>query len=418
MYFILKFVKRVYCEKIEKAWRWFSPTSYLQKKDNDLNEGGDSRWFHNRIVVFIVVLAHKCFLSSFLSFLIILIDIVIRTRFKDAISSWHNYVVFLQAVFFLFVFVHKLVTAWLKSGKCSLLADYKALTTDVIKFVVTLLMSAINLVVVYIVTIRFVYPKLVDRGLLGDSFGTLNSLLSTGALIGAWITIWLQHRQIVEDKRQCLKNEQKENALRKQEILTRRRAVCPVVVASSLEGFVKVFMWLPKNNEEADVLLGFDVDIDCMNCSDDVLLNVVKIVAIAEGDRILSANPSDNCTPYILGKDKFKVSIPSMFFSMSVKDLIKMLRGDLELVLSFKIVFSTSQQFSYLMQEEYKMRIDLIQSRSAIVSKLLAEIEASNRDKYLNRGQKIRLSFVRNSLKFKLRDIEGKESLMYLKGVK
>lgn len=418
MYFILKFVKQVYCEKVEKACRCFFPTSYLQKKDNDLNECGDSRRVYNRAVGFIVVLARKCLLSSFISFLIILFEIVIRTRFKDAISSWHNYVVFLQAVAFLLVFVHKLVTAWLKSGKCSLSTDYNSLTKDVITFVGVLLMSAINLVVIYIVTIRFIYPKLEDRGLLGDSFGALNSLLSTGALIGAWITIWLQHRQIVEDKRQSLKNEQKENEFRRQEILARRREACPVVVASSLEGFVKVFMWLPKSNKEADVLLGFDVDIDCMNCSDDVLLNVVKIVAIAEGDRILSANPSDNCTPYILGKDKFKVSIRSMFFSMSVKDFMNMLRGDLELVLSFKVVFSTSQQFSYFMQEEYKMKIDLIQLRSVHVRELLKEIEEPKRDKCLNRGQKIRLSFERNSLKFKLKDIEDKESLMYLKRVK
>lgn len=128
------------------------------------------------------------------------------------------------------------------------------------------------LVFAYTAIVKVAYPDITHRGAFGDTFGALNSIVSTVALIGLWLTIWLQYRQIQLDRDRSEENRRFEERKRAEDRTNARRRSWPAVVVEKLEGIVK----LSGVDRDGNATFRFVFEVGQKNCSDQVLINVVQ----------------------------------------------------------------------------------------------------------------------------------------------
>lgn len=262
-----------------------------------------------------------------------------------------DYALGLFSVAYLVFFVHKVVSAWVKSGWRRLPVNYPSLPKQMLKATGILMVVAAHFVVVYTIAIRSVYEGLNARGVFGDSFGALNSLVSTGALIGVLITLWLQYRQQSEDRKENLKRQRDQQ----KEAEMRRRERWPVLATKELLGNVL----LSGINEAGQPLFEFSVKYGVYNCSRCVVLNVANLVSVYQNkiENSVFMRRADVRT-YIESQKGCDFSINFVLPLQKNRDSIEELLSNDSVVLRVQNVFATALQFYYSIEEEYALTIE------------------------------------------------------------
>ena len=96
--------------------------------------------------------------------------------------------------------------------------------------------------------------------------------MSTVALIGLWLTVWLQYRQMREDRIRYVEDRRAEEQRRADDRLASQKRKWPAVVVSHISGFIK----LAGVDVIGDVIFDFRFVVEQTNYSDMVLINVVQ----------------------------------------------------------------------------------------------------------------------------------------------
>lgn len=308
--------------------------------------------FGSRPGTFFYVLVHKTLTYSVIAAFVVIMYVAGRMYIP---STWllrvGDYCLAAFSIAYLVFFGHKIVSSWVKSGWRRLPVNYSSLPMQMLKAAAILMVVAAHFVVVYTVSIRCIYEGLCARGQFGDSFGALNSIVSTGALIGVWITLWLQYRQQAEDRMAAIARQREEQ----KQADDRRRERWPVLVTKQLSGEVS----LSGINETGNSLFEFFVKFEVCNCSRCVVLNVSNSVTVHQG------NPDDSVfvqdapiQTYIENKTSNPYSIRFVMTFPCEGNKLEEFLNNQKAIVHIQNVFGTALQFYYSIEEEYILSIE------------------------------------------------------------
>ena len=248
------------------------------------------------------------------------------------------------------LFLRKMVKAWIKSGKKEMPQTVDDLVRNASAMIFVLLAGAVNFVVLYVVALKFMYNSLDHRGLFGDSFGVLNSLVSTGALIGLWITVWLQHRQNAEDRARAQKKDEEARMMWKEEMDAKRRLAWPVVVCERIEGTLQ----LQRIDAACNVFFKAMIKIRQRNHSELILLNQLLNVKFGKlSDNKIMIDINAQVVPFVKKNEVTDSDVTISEAAPEGKDVLEALAARQDRMLRINTIFGTAQKFYYSITQEF-----------------------------------------------------------------
>lgn len=245
-----------------------------------------------------------------------------------------------------------------KTWTDSLNEKYSTLSVTAVSAVVRLSVILITMSALfafaYTAVLKAKYAAITSRGVFGDAFGALNAIVSTASLIGLWMTVWLQHRQIQEDRRiaafERRSNEEKRNEDRRNE----RRRHWPAVVIDKLDGFVK----LVGVGEDGKASFRFVFDVCQKNCSDQVLINVVQNLQTSRdlGNEYI-VNLFTEVISYVDRDKPINAAANFLETSFGGDDTIRALSKVEKRVVHVNIYIGTVQKYYYFISQQYEVQV-------------------------------------------------------------
>ena len=255
-----------------------------------------------------------------------------------------------SAFAFLSIFGFRLIKAWFKSSSKEVRLTQEKLVYCAIGSFFILIIAALCFVVIYMFLIKLKYPDLNQRGVFGDSFGALNSIVSTVALIGLWLTVWLQFREAQEDRKRGLEHDEKERRWREEELRNQRRSFWLVLILSHVSGEIGSLSF----TKNGSLALSGQIRLGYKNISDVPLFNVAMLTHYqSAGDSKSISSAGGPIVPYI-EDDSAKEKRFDLDFVERHNYAIKLsnafIRGR-ERAIDVQIIFSTAQGFCYCLDE-------------------------------------------------------------------
>ncbi len=226
----------------------------------------------SRIVKFVDYCVSWFFWPSVIVLLSLVIFLVARVYGLRCHCWWADIVAGLLAMFALMGAVFAVTKAWSKSASVETSSPKHTPPVIATRGIFVLTVIAVLLAFVYTIVLKTKYPSLCQRGVFGDAFGALNAIVSTVALIGLWLTVWLQYRQMREDRTRYVEDRRAEEQRRADDRLAAQKRKWPAVVVSKILGFVK----LAGVDSDGNVTFKFQFEVEQTNYSDMVLINVVQ----------------------------------------------------------------------------------------------------------------------------------------------
>ena len=224
----------------------------------------------SRIVTFVNICAARLFSLACLAFVWMLLCVVVRQWIPVYLLCWVDTGCGVFAVVLLLLVVTKTVRAWADSIRVEV--NNTSPTTIILRITIILVVVALLFAYGYTVFLKLKYPSMQQRGEFGDAFGALNALASTIALFGLWLTVWLQYRQMKDDRQRYIEDRRVEEERKAADRLEINKRNWPAVVVSKISGRVRL-VGVDSNGE---AVFRFDFEVVQKNCSNQVLINVVQ----------------------------------------------------------------------------------------------------------------------------------------------
>lgn len=305
-----------------------------------------------RLSVFLALIAKRFWIPFVIALIVEITYVWARVKIPHSSRLVVDSVIGAFAVAFLMAVVFLIGKAWSDSAK----DVYRGGTVPKTVISLSLIMfSAASLVAfAYTTLLKMKYPSLEQRGLFGDAFGALNALTSTVALIGLWATVLLQYRQIKDDRRRADEDRRNEERLKNEDRAEDRRKSWPAVVISKLTGTA----CLESVKQDGVSSFKFELEIEQRNCSDQVLINVVRnLQARRDVDDTCLINLFAEVERFLEAKSVLSTKAFFHENSFAGDDTTDALSGCSGRVVCVNILICTVQKSYYFISHQFKVRI-------------------------------------------------------------
>lgn len=227
---------------------------------------------HSRVIVFINICAARLFPFVCVVLGIMVLGVMSKQWVAETVYRWLEVTCGVGALVSVLGATVLVANAWRDSVNQAV----KMSSPSVVSFKIIIELIALSALFVfgYTVLLKMKYPSMQQRGEFGDAFGAMNAIASTIALIGMWLTVWMQYRQMKEDRLRYVEERRVEEQQKADERLENNKKSWPAVVVSDISGCVR----LAGVNSNGNAAFRFNFHVVQKNCSSQVLINVVQSI--------------------------------------------------------------------------------------------------------------------------------------------
>lgn len=226
----------------------------------------------SRIVTFMNICAARLFSPVCFAFVWVVLCVVVREWIPKSLLHWADPICGVFAIGLVFWAVVSTAAAWSESIRREI--NMASPITIFLKIMIILAVVGLLFAYGYTILLKLKYPGMPQRGEFGDAFGALNAVVSTIALIGLWLIVWIQYRQMSDDRRRYVNDRRVEEQQKADERLEINKRSWPAVVVSDISGRVG----LVGVNSNGKAAFRFNFHVVQKNCSNQVLINVVQSI--------------------------------------------------------------------------------------------------------------------------------------------
>lgn len=305
----------------------------------------------SRIGTFINICAVRLFFPACFALVCIVLCVVVRQWIPADLLHWADTISGILALVLVFGTIAKTANAWTDSIRKEV---SKASSSAIIglKILIILVVEALLLAYGYTMLLKLKYPGIQQRGEFGDAFGALNALASTVALIGLWLTVWLQYRQMKDDRQRYIEDRRVEEERKVADRLEINKRNWPAVVVSDIRGRVS----LVGVNQNGEAAFRFDFGVVQRNCSTQVLINVIQSFQTSKSsDNTYLINLFANIERYLDANKT--ISKSAIFYERSIAgDLTTDALSDCDnRIVHVNIFLCTIQKQYYFISHQFKV---------------------------------------------------------------
>lgn len=318
---------------------------------------------YSRVSVFINICAARLFPFLCIVTVVIVLGVISKQWVSVAAYRWLEIACGIVALLSVLVAAVLVANAW----RDSVNLDTKLSSSSVVSFkiVIELILLSALFAFAYTVLLKMKYPNMQERGEFGDAFGAMNAIASSIALIGLWLTVWMQYRQMKEDRQRYAEERRVEEQQKADERLENNKKSWPAVVVSDISGRVG----LVGVNPNGETAFRFIFNVVQKNCSNQVLINVVQSIQTSKSsDNTYLISLFANVSRYL---DEHKtISADAEFYERSIAgDLTTDALADCDnRIVHVNIFICTIQKQYYFISHQFKVCISQNETAKCILS--------------------------------------------------
>ena len=318
----------------------------------------------SRIGTFINICSLRLFFPACFALVCIVLCVVVRQWVPVDLLRWVDAVSGILALVLVFGSFAKTANAWTDSIRKNA-TKVSSSAIICLKIIIILVVEALLFAYGYTILLKLKYPSMQQRGEFGDAFGALNALVSTVALIGLWLTVWLQYRQMKDDRQRYNEDRRVEEERKSADRLETNKRNWPAVVVSNISGRVS----LVGVNQNGEAAFRFDFEVVQKNCSTQVLINVIQSIQTSKSsDNTYLINLFANIERYLDANST--ISKGAIFYEKSIAgDLTTDALSECDnRIVHVNIFLCTIQKQYYFISHQFKVCVNRTESAMHILA--------------------------------------------------